>query len=63
MKYNDLKNMKAAELKTKRKEVTQNIFEATIKNQLGQLSNPMIIRNLRKDLARINTALSQVTVR
>lgn len=60
MKFNELKNLKAADLKLKKKEITQSIFEATIKNQIGQLSNPLIIRQLRKDLARVNTALTQV---
>ena len=60
MKFNELKNLKAADLKIKKKEITQSIFEATIKNQIGQLSNPLVIRQLRKDLARVNTALTQV---
>lgn len=60
MKFNELKDLKTADLKLKKKEITQSVFEATIKNQIGQLSNPLVIRELRKDLARVNTALAQV---
>ncbi len=60
MKFNELKGLKSSDLKLKKKEITQSVFEATIKNQIGQLSNPLVIRELRKDLARVNTALAQV---
>ncbi len=63
MKYADVKDLSATELKKKKTALTQDIFEAKMKNQLGQLGNPLEIRKLRKDLARINTALVQKIAR
>ncbi len=63
MKYTDIKDMSVAELKKKKVSITQDLFDMKIKNQLGQLSNPVQIRETRKDLARINTALVQVVPR
>jgi len=63
MKYTDVKDMSVTELKKKKTSLTQDIFDMKIKNQLGQLSNPIQIRDLRKDLARVNTALVQVVAR
>jgi large subunit ribosomal protein L29 len=34
-----------------------------MKNQLGQLGNPLEIRKIRKNLARINTAMVQKIAR
>ncbi len=63
MKYQDVKDLSVTELKKKKKALTQDIFEAKMKNSLGQLSNPLEIRGLRRDLARLNTALVQKVVR
>lgn len=63
MKYTDVKDMSAVELKKKKSSLSEELFNAKMKNQLGQLSNPLVIRDLRKDLARVETALVQKTVR
>lgn len=63
MKFNDVKDLSAPELKKKKAALTQDLFEAKMKNQLGQLGNPLEIRKIRKDLARINTALVQKIAR
>jgi large subunit ribosomal protein L29 len=63
MKYQDVKDLSVAEMKKKKKALTQDMFEAKMKNSLGQLSNPLEIRGLRRDLARLNTALVQKVVR
>ena len=63
MKFTEIKDMSVTELKKKKATITQDVFDMKIKNQLGQLSNPIQIRDLRKDLARVNTALVQVVAR
>ena len=63
MKYTEIKDLSAVELKKKRTGLTQDLFEANIKNSLGQLGNPLEIRKLRKNLARVNTALVQKVAR
>ncbi len=63
MKFADVKDLSATELKKKKSTLTQDLFEAKMKNQLGQLGNPLEIRKIRKSLARINTALVQKIAR
>lgn len=63
MKFVDIKDMSLVELKKKKASITQDLFEMRIKNQLGQLNNPIKIREVRKDLARVNTALTQLVPR
>lgn len=58
MKYTDIKGMNKAELTKKREALVAEFFQAKMKNTLGQLSNPVQIRYLRKDIARVNTALA-----
>lgn len=58
MKYNDIKNLSRAELTKKRETLRSEYYQAVMKNNLGQLSNPVQIRFLRKDLARVETALA-----
>lgn len=57
MKYNEIKDMSVAELKKKRSALSDQLFEVRMKNSIGQLANPLVIRQLRKDIARINTAI------
>ncbi len=60
MKYTDIKDLSQSELKKKKQTMTKELFEMNMKNSLGQLSNPVQIRFLRKDLARVNTAMNAV---
>lgn len=57
MKYSDIKDMSFSDLAKKRKELTGEVLLLKMKNSIGQLSNPIEIRNIRKSIARINTAL------
>ncbi len=63
MKYTEIKDLSAVELKKKKAGLNQDLFDAGIKNSLGQLGNPLEIRKLRRNLARINTALVQKIAR
>lgn len=63
MKFNDVKDLSAPELKKQKAALTQDLFDAKMKNQLGQLGNPLEIRKIRKNLARVNTALVQKIAR
>jgi large subunit ribosomal protein L29 len=63
MEYKEIKDLSATELKKKKAGLVQEMFDARIKNQLGQLGNPLEIRHIRKNIARLNTALVQKVVR
>jgi large subunit ribosomal protein L29 len=58
MKYADVYGLSEKELIKKANELRKQIFEANMKNALGQLPNPMTIRFMRRDVARLKTALS-----
>jgi len=57
MKYSDLAEKNAAELKALLKETKTNLFTLKIKKQMMQLQNTSELRVAKKDIARIQTAL------
>lgn len=63
MKFVEIKDLSVAELKKKRTTLSEELFQARIKNSIGQLSNPIEIRNLRRDIAKINTAIVKKVAR
>ena len=57
MKYTDLKDKDLAELNSMLKQCKLLLFTARQKLKTMQLSNPNEIRAIKKDIARINTAI------
>ncbi|MGD9970883.1 MAG: 50S ribosomal protein L29 [Sulfuricurvum sp.] len=60
MKYTDLNGKTAAELQAMLKEKKIELFTLKIKQKMMQLTNTSELRTAKKDIARINTALSAV---
>lgn len=58
MKFTDIKDLAETELLKKQKSLAGDLFELKMKNELGQLGNPLKIRSLRRELARVKTALA-----
>ncbi|OHE02174.1 MAG: 50S ribosomal protein L29 [Sulfurimonas sp. RIFOXYD12_FULL_33_39] len=58
MKYSDLADKSKAELQAMLKERKTELFTLKIKKQMMQLQNTSELRIAKKDVARINTALS-----
>ena len=58
MKYTEFKDLSVVELRKKRTVLSQDLLKAKMKNTIGQMSNPLEIRQLRKDIAKLNTALT-----
>lgn len=63
MKFNEIKDLSVPELKKKRAALSKELFDAKLKNSIGQLANPIEIRNLRRDIAKINTAIVKKVAR
>ena len=63
MKFVEIKDLSVAELKKKRTALSEELFQARIKNSIGQLSNPLVIRDLRRNIAKINTAIVKKVAR
>lgn len=60
MKYSDLSEKTAAELQGMLKEKKTELFTLKIKQKMMQLTNTSELRDVKKDIARINTALGAV---
>jgi large subunit ribosomal protein L29 len=58
MKYSNLADKSSAELKVMLKERKTELFTLKIKQKMMQLSNTSELSVAKKDIARINTALS-----
>jgi len=58
MKYSDLAGKSAAELQVMLKEKKTELFTLKIKQKMMQLTNTSELNVAKKDIARINTALS-----
>ncbi|AWK61393.1 50S ribosomal protein L29 [Helicobacter magdeburgensis] len=58
MKFTELQDKDIAELQKMLKEKKSLLFEKRLQLKTMQLTNPSEIKTIRKDIARINTALS-----
>jgi large subunit ribosomal protein L29 len=63
MKFTDIENKNLKDLIKQKQELVAQLFEMKMKNSLGQLTNPLQIRVVRKNIAQINTALIKKSVR
>jgi large subunit ribosomal protein L29 len=55
MRASEVRNLTGEEMRQKEREIAEEIFRLRLRRSTGQLSNPMQIRNLRRDLARLKT--------
>ena len=58
MKYSDLTSKSVAELQTMLKEKKTELFTLKIKQKMMQLQNTSELRDTKKTIARINTAIT-----
>ena len=58
---NSLKDLNANDLKARIQEDEQRLKKLEFAHAISPLENPMSIRGLRKDVARLKTALAQKT--
>ena len=56
MKYAELKDLTAEELRQKEAGLQDELFKLRLRQATSQVENPMRIRHLRRDIARIRTA-------
>ena len=57
MKAKELRAMSAEELNAKLAELKEELFNLHFRHATGQLENPIVIRNTKRDIARIKTEL------
>lgn len=63
MKANKLRDMTAQELNHKLTELKGELFNLRFQLATGQLENPMQVKNVRKDIARIQTILREKEIK
>ena len=56
MKYSELTDLTRDELQQKELELQDELFKLRLRQATTQLENPMRIRQIRRDIARIRTA-------
>ncbi len=66
MKVNEIKelqNLSVAELNTKLSELKEELFNLRFRHATGQLENPVSLRNIKRDIARVQTILRQKSLK
>ena len=58
MKKTNFKELTAVELAAKSRDLRQELFNLRLQQSSSQLEKPSRIRNLRKDIARVETQIS-----
>ena len=60
LKIDRIRDMDSEEMEARIKSVEEELFNLRFRNAMRQLDNPLEIRNLRRDLARLKTALAEI---
>ncbi len=58
MKIKEIRDLNREELKTRKRELKEEIFHLRLQQQSGQLEKPSQIRVLRREIARVETVLT-----
>jgi large subunit ribosomal protein L29 len=61
MKIKELREMSVEELGTRKRELRTEMLNLRVQQQIGQLENPSRLRTLRREVARIETLVTQRT--
>jgi large subunit ribosomal protein L29 len=60
MKMTELKDLTEAEVRAKSRDLRQEIFQLRLQQASSQLEHPAKLRTLRRDVARLETRLTQL---
>ena len=63
MKTKEIRDLTPNELSARKRELKMELFHLRLQQQSGQLENPSLIRSLRREVARVETFLTQKTAR
>ena len=59
MKANEIRNLSVEELQKKLDELKKDLFMLRMQHATNHLDNPVKISNVRRDIARVKTVLSE----
>ena len=57
MKFSDVKDLSKSELFKKLSDTKKALMDAKLKNSMGRLENPALIRVFRRDIAKLLTVI------
>ncbi len=60
LKMSDLEDLSPVELSAKNRDARQELFHLRLQKSSSQLEKPSLLRELRRDIARIETRISMV---
>ena len=60
MKAREIREMNLEEMQLKKGELQQELFNLRFQHEIGQLENPQRMKQIKKDIARLNTVIRQV---
>jgi large subunit ribosomal protein L29 len=60
MKYSELKDSTVQELASKSRDLRQEIFNLRLQQASSQLEKPARLRTIRRDIARLETKISEL---
>jgi large subunit ribosomal protein L29 len=55
MRTKEIRDLSHEEIQQKERELAEELFRLKLRKSTGQLDNPMRLRSLRRDLARLKT--------
>ncbi len=59
MKANEIRELSVAELNEKLDELNKELFNLRFQHSVNQLDNPMRLKAVKKDIARVNTIIRE----
>ena len=59
MKIAELRNKTENELETRQRELSEQLFKLRFQRATGRIENPMKIREVKREIARIKTLLNE----
>ena len=62
MKPSKVREMGTEELRTKERELQEQLFRLRVQQSIGQLENAIKLREIRRDIARVKTVLREKQV-
>ena len=62
MKAGKVREMGLEELRTKERELSEQLFRLRVQQSIGQLDNAIKLRQTRRDIARVKTVLREKQV-
>ena len=60
MKASEIKEMNLEEMQLKKGELEQELFNLRFQHEIGQLENPQRMKQIKNDIARLNTIIREV---